>query len=161
MTYHDYIETNGANCMISIPTALICLSIPIHHDGWLALFTVVSMTSMIFWVMMTNQFHKWAHMDDGRTPKIVDWLQKMHLVLPPAHHHIHHTAPFDRYYCITTGWLNWPLYKLGFFRHLERIVTATFGLIPRKDDIGIDAALAIAPVVPSEHSDPHQVDSRS
>jgi ubiquitin-conjugating enzyme E2 variant len=75
-------------------------------------------------------------------------LQKLHLVLPPGHHQIHHTAPFDTYYCITTGWLNWPLAKIGFYRHMERLITALFGLIPRKDDIGLDAALKIAPITP-------------
>jgi len=147
MTHHDYIETNGSNCMISVPWALGAFLIPINAGPyhWFSLFNVVWITSMIFWVMMTNQFHKWAHMDDGRAPKIVTALQKMHLILPPAHHHLHHTAPFDKYYCITTGWLNWPLTKLGFFKGLERLVTATTGIIPRKDDIGIDAAIAIAP----------------
>ena len=61
----------------------------------------------IFFVMMTNQIHKWAHTDDA--PKVVVWLQRLHLILPPAHHEIHHTAPFNSYYSITTGWLNWPL----------------------------------------------------
>ncbi len=147
MTHHDYVETNGANCMISIPTALIAMAIPMHHDGWVGLFAVVSLTSMIFWVMMTNQFHKWAHMDDGRSPWLVTQLQRLHLILPPAHHHLHHTAPYDKYYCITTGWLNWPLTKLGFFKGLERLVTATTGVIPRRDDIGLEAAIAIAPGV--------------
>jgi ubiquitin-conjugating enzyme E2 variant len=142
MTHHDYIETNGANCMISVPWAAGALFIP--ADSWLGLFASVSITSMIFWVMMTNQFHKWAHMED-RAPGIVLALQKMHLILPPGHHVIHHTAPFDKYYCITTGWLNWPLYKLGFFKGLERLITATTGAIPRRDDIGIEAAIAIAP----------------
>ncbi len=143
MTHHDYIETNGANCMISVPWALGALFIPIN--SWAGLFAVVSITSMIFWVMMTNQFHKWSHMEDA--PKVVLFLQRMHLILPPAHHQIHHTAPFDKYYCITTGWLNWPLYKLGFFKGMERLVTALTGVIPRKDDIGLDAAIAIAPGV--------------
>ena len=75
-------------------------------------------------------------------------LQRFHLVLPPEHHQVHHAAPFDTYYSITTGWLNWPLAKIGFYRHAERLITAVFGLIPRKDDIGVDAALAIAPIVP-------------
>jgi ubiquitin-conjugating enzyme E2 variant len=93
---------------------------------------------MIFWVMMTNQIHKWSHLDEERIPATVRALQRLHLVLPPAHHRRHHTAPFDTYYCITTGWLNWPLARLGFFRHLERAVTAVFGLVPRQEDLGLD-----------------------
>lgn len=66
------------------------------------------------------------------------------------HHDVHHTAPFDKYYCITTGWLNWPLTKIGFFKGLEKLVTMTTGAIPRADDIGLDAALKIAPATPAE-----------
>lgn len=152
MTKHDYIETNGANCMVAVPVAAGALLIPLDVDGWVSpgLFALVSIGSMIFWVMMTNQIHKWSHLDDHETPALLRVAQKLHLVLPPAHHQVHHTAPFDSYYCITTGWLNWPLTKLGFYRHMEKLVTAVTGLIPRQDDIGIEAALKIAPLTATE-----------
>lgn len=152
ITRHDYIETNGSNCLISIPHAIACVLCPLERGEWMALelFFIVSNASMIFWVMMTNQFHKWAHMDDASCPRVVAWLQRVHLVLPPAHHAIHHTAPFNKYYSITTGWLNWPLTRLGFYRGLERLVTATVGALPRRDDIGLEAAIATAPELPSE-----------
>jgi ubiquitin-conjugating enzyme E2 variant len=66
--------------------------------------------------------------------------------MPPSHHDRHHTAPYDTYYCITTGWLNWPLHTIGFYRFMERVLMATTGMIPRRDDIGLAAALKIAPV---------------
>lgn len=153
ITRHDYIETNGANCMVAVPVAALCVLIPLEIEGWrsFALFSVVAMSSMIFWVMMTNQFHKWAHLDEEKIPRWLKTLHTWHVVLPPAHHQTHHTAPFETYYCITNGWLNWPLHKLGFYRHMERLITALTGVIPRKDDIGVDAALAIAPLgVPAE-----------
>ncbi len=157
MTHHDYIETNGANCLISIPFAIVALVAPVEVSGWetVLVFLVALNTSMIFWVMMTNQFHKWAHTDEARLPKLVLTLQRWHVILPPEHHEIHHTAPFDTYYCITSGWLNWPMARLQFFRVLERMVTMVFGLIPRKDDIGLEAALTIAPMVAAP---PSQVD---
>jgi hypothetical protein len=150
ITRHDYVETNGANCMVAVPVAAMILLVPLDVEGWTApaLFVVASLGSMIFWVMMTNQIHKWSHLDEDQAPALLKVLQKLHLVLPPGHHQIHHTAPFDTYYCITTGWLNWPLAKIGFYRHMERLITALFGLIPRKDDIGLDAALKIAPITP-------------
>ncbi len=159
ITRHDYIETNGNNCMVAVPVAAICALTPLAVPGYepLMVFAVVSLTSMIFWVMMTNQIHKWSHLDEDQTPAVLKWLQKLHLILPPAHHQIHHKAPFDTYYCITTGWLNWPLAKIGFYRHAERLITALTGLIPRKDDIGVEAAIAIAPapiVPPGDTSKP-------
>ncbi len=152
MTHHDYIETNGANCLISIPVAAMAWLTPIDIEGWqtVLVFGVTSITSMIFWVMMTNQFHKWAHFDEAQLPKVVRLLQRWHMILPIDHHEIHHTAPFENYYCITTGWLNRPLAKLQFFRVAERMVTLVFGLIPRKDDLGLDAALSLAPIARSQ-----------
>lgn len=150
MTRHDYIETNGANCLLAVPVAAGALLIPLTIEGWVGvgLFGLVSIGSMIFWVMMTNQIHKWSHLDADKTPKILKALQKVHLILPPEHHRIHHTPPFDTYYSITTGWWNWPLAKIGFYRHAERLVTAVTGLVPRKDDIGLEAALQVAPLTP-------------
>jgi plasmanylethanolamine desaturase len=118
------------------------LSIAGYESAGLLLMT--STGSMIFWVMLTNQFHKWSHLEASETPGFVAFLQKYHFILPPDHHQIHHTAPFENYYCITTGWLNWPLKKLRFFRIAERIITAVTGQVPRADDIGLKAAIAVA-----------------
>jgi ubiquitin-conjugating enzyme E2 variant len=49
-------------------------------------------------------------------------LQRVGLVLAPAHHAVHHQAPFDRRYCITTGLLNPWLDRVGLFRALEALV---------------------------------------
>jgi hypothetical protein len=139
ITRHDFIETNGNNCLISIPTIAICLWLPIHH--WLGLFTSAALGSMVLWVMATNQFHKWSHLDEPSG--VIAWLQRMHLILPPDHHAIHHTAPHTDYYCITVGWLNPILKWTRFFRISERIVTAVSGLIPREDELGVDAAVRL------------------
>lgn len=167
MTKHDYIETNGANCMISVPWAAGMMLVPLTVGSpYLpyALFVVVSITSMIFWVMMTNQIHKWAHIDEAQTPGWLKWAQRLHLVMPPSHHDRHHTAPYDTYYCITTGWLNWPLHTIGFYRFMERVLMATTGMIPRRDDIGLVAALKIAPApvtLPLPGNEPNKLDQRA
>jgi ubiquitin-conjugating enzyme E2 variant len=73
-----------------------------------------------FFVFCTNQFHKWAHLD--QPPTVVRWLQWSGLILRPKHHDIHHAAPHDKYYCITVGWMNPILTKLRFFRACEAII---------------------------------------
>jgi ubiquitin-conjugating enzyme E2 variant len=140
ITRHDFIETNGNNCFISLFAVVgACFVGPESPTG---LFTGVFVFSLCAWVLGTNQFHKWAHLD--APPPFVAWLQRINVVLPPDHHRIHHSAPFAKYYCITVGWLNEPLYRLRFFKVMERLVTALTGLLPREDDIGKRAALAIA-----------------
>ena len=113
----------------------------VSFDGWQGLFVGVLVFSLCLWIFCTNQFHKWAHSDDP--PAVVAFLQRVSLVLPRDHHSVHHTAPFATYYCITVGWLNEPLHRIGFFRGLERVISATTGMLPREDDIGRDAAEAI------------------
>lgn len=152
ITRHDFVETNGANCLISLPAAAVGLLIPVQQGDDLALFATSFLGALIFWVFATNQFHKWAHLE--RPPAAIAWLQRLHLILPPGHHAIHHAAPFSRYYCITVGWMNWPLTKLRFFPFLESIITGLTGALPRRDDIGERAAILVAESLQPEQSAP-------
>jgi plasmanylethanolamine desaturase len=140
ITRHDFVETNGNNCFISIAPTVGAALLPSPGAGWF--FLAAAMFSMSFAIFGTNQFHKWAHMDEP--PRVARVLQRAGLILPPEHHEVHHTAPYAKYYCITVGWLNEALFRLRFFPLLERIVTALTGLLPREDDIGARAALAVA-----------------
>jgi ubiquitin-conjugating enzyme E2 variant len=139
ITRHDFIETNGNNCFISIAPAACAALLP---DGTVWFFAAAVTFSMCFAIFGTNQFHKWAHME--KPPRIVRSLQRGGLILSPDHHAVHHTAPYAKYYCITVGWLNEPLFRLRFFQSLERIVGRVTGLVPREDDIGRRAALVVA-----------------
>ena len=141
ITRHDFVETNGNNCLISTPVVSLSLLVPLHH-GWLGIFVAVFLVALVFWVLMTNQFHKWAHLESP--PAVIAWLQRWHLILPPAHHAIHHAAPFNRYYCITVGWMNRPLQMIRFFPAMEWVISSLTGALPRQDDIGPVAALEIA-----------------
>ena len=134
MTRHDFVETNGANCMVALPAAVAALLIPLEAGPWQAHrhFGAMFFGALILWVMATNQIHKWAHTD--APPALVRLLQRSRIILSPTHHARHHRPPYDRHYCITTGWLNAPLASLRFFRVLEWLVTASTGLRPRAED---------------------------
>jgi ubiquitin-conjugating enzyme E2 variant len=138
ITRHDFIETNGASCFIVFffaSGAALLPQGPTHLFSFVVGGLVFSFTLLGF---LTNQFHKWAHYE--QVPPAVALLQRWHLILPRDHHQIHHTAPYTKYYCITTGWLNEPLYRIGYYRFLERIISAVTGLVPREDDLGKAAA---------------------
>jgi plasmanylethanolamine desaturase len=139
ITRHDFIETNGNNCFISIVPAICGALVPL--TGARNVFVATTIFSVTLWVLFTNQFHKWAHLEDP--PRWIQLLQRLNLVLPRDHHAVHHTAPFAKYYCITVGWLNEPLYRIRFFQTLEWIISAVTGLTPREDDIGAAAARAV------------------
>ncbi|MES2615390.1 MAG: fatty acid desaturase CarF family protein [Bdellovibrionota bacterium] len=138
MTKHDFIETNAAASLGGVPLLVGCLFIPVGPDKpylsfvffFIFFFTVLS--------LFTNQIHKWAHTE--KSPKFIKVLQKWHIILNPLHHQIHHTIPYNKHYCITTGWLNGFLSSIHFFFYCEKIVTKYTGALPRQDDVGESAA---------------------
>jgi ubiquitin-conjugating enzyme E2 variant len=140
ITRHDFVETNGNNCFISIAPAAGAALLP--QDGALSFFVAAMTFALCFAIFGTNQFHKWSHMDDP--PRLVRLLQRANLILPPEHHAVHHAPPYAKYYCITVGWLNEALFRVRFFQLLERLITAVTGALPRADDIGKSAALVVA-----------------
>jgi plasmanylethanolamine desaturase len=144
ITRHDFIETNGHN--ITLTTVLgfsgLVFVIPdVAMATHANVFLVQSMLWGAIFTCFTSQIHKWAHEDEPS--KTVRLLQRARLILSPSHHDVHHTAPYARNYCITVGWMNGPLRTVRFFETLEWVITSVTGALPRKDDIGEEAALEV------------------
>ncbi|HZS40706.1 MAG TPA: fatty acid desaturase CarF family protein [Polyangia bacterium] len=117
ITRHDFVETNGDSCIFVVPLlALVVLGArgSIVLDGFTLALGVA--------VLLTSQIHRWAHMPSP--PRAVAWLQARRLILAPDRHRAHHAAPFNRHYCITTGWLNPLLDRARFFPRMERVLSA-------------------------------------
>jgi hypothetical protein len=104
-------ELNGGLVLVASP-----IFVPVAL--WLdASSSVLAMALGLFaWTFVvfgttTNQVHRWAHDDDP--PKFVRWLALRRLILSAEHHETHHRAPHDTHFCITHGWLNPVLDRLG------------------------------------------------
>jgi ubiquitin-conjugating enzyme E2 variant len=123
ITRHDFVETNGNNCLAALPILTVAAIIPITTRAALFGSGLLLFTSLA--IVATNQIHKWAHEDDPGA--LIRTLQRWHLILPAAHHRLHHEAPHTSNYCITTGWLNPLLAQIGFHRRLERIIQRLMG----------------------------------
>ena len=93
----------------SSPVLMLVLFLLPETTGVL-FYTCVVIACTALFVFCTNQFHKWAH---TRTRPVDRLLQRAGLILSPEHHVIHHTAPRDKYYCITVGWMNPVLEKIA------------------------------------------------
>lgn len=130
---HDVFEVNGDNCMLIAPFLLLtaCLS-PKPNDIYY-LFLHNFLVLVCFWVGITNQIHKWTH--TYKLPKYVSILMDLGIILSKKDHSIHHRNPFDKYYCITNGWLNPLLANINFWKRLEGVITYVTGAIPREDDM--------------------------
>ncbi len=143
ITTHDFIETNGHNFTLSSFYSVGGMVVVQPESSTLLdVFIGQTLLCASFFTAFTSQIHKWAHMD--RPPRIVALLQRARLILSPEHHALHHAPPYNKNYCITVGWLNGPLRAIRFFETLERTITALTGAVPREDDLGKDAALALA-----------------
>jgi hypothetical protein len=118
---HDFIETNGNNCIVSVLLMLHVVYLMPRTPGFFFYYGALMFSISVF-TLGTNQFHKWAHTDPTKLSPFVRGLQRAGLILSPNHHTAHHTAPFETYYCITHGMLNPLLARTHFFRHAERLV---------------------------------------
>jgi ubiquitin-conjugating enzyme E2 variant len=130
---HKLVETLGNSCIIAVPALSLTLYLIwiMPESLWLAP-AVICLCILAIGTVLTNQFHKWAHQE--RPSAIVRWLQRARLVLGPAHHERHHTEPFNKHYCITNGWLNPVLNRVGFFRKIEAGLRL-FGIEPSENQL--------------------------
>ncbi|MBX3262567.1 MAG: fatty acid desaturase family protein [Labilithrix sp.] len=144
ITTHDFIETNGHNISLTTIYSVSGL-LTLRSVETATLFDVFVCQSLVcatFFTAFTSQIHKWAHQD--KPSRLVALLQRARLILSPEHHAAHHSAPYNRNYCITVGWMNGPLRAVRFFETLERTITAITGVVPREDDLGAVAAFEVA-----------------
>eukprot|EP01130_Rhizamoeba_saxonica_P019116 TRINITY_DN9800_c0_g1_i1.p1 TRINITY_DN9800_c0_g1~~TRINITY_DN9800_c0_g1_i1.p1 ORF type:complete len:280 (+),score=52.46 TRINITY_DN9800_c0_g1_i1:39-878(+) len=134
MCEHDVIETNGDNCMLTLPVLYFMAVrgvIDVQEDAFY-LFTTSFWIINCFLIAWTNQYHKWSH--TANPPEFVKILQQTGLILGKRHHGKHHQPPFDTNYCITNGWMNPILNFIGFWRAAESIISKATGWEPRADD---------------------------
>ena len=120
---HDWIETNGqASFFALIALFVVAASIP-SVNSWVGAIAATTLATMAALGAWANQIHKWAHMTDA--PRCARALQNIGLALHPDDHAYHHRAPHDRGYCISTGWMNPVLDRLGLWSWLERSLRRT------------------------------------
>jgi ubiquitin-conjugating enzyme E2 variant len=121
MTRRGFLDVNGSNYLAVLPFLTYSASDAAPDGGW-PLFGDAFVLALATAALLTNQLHKWAHAPDVPSP--VRWLQRAHLVLPPAVHARHHAGAHGTSYCVTGGWLNPMLDRLGVFPRLERGIRA-------------------------------------
>ncbi|XP_013382665.1 transmembrane protein 189 [Lingula anatina] len=137
ITRHDFIETNGDNFAVIIPFLghMAFKFATYSPDQVQATYIWECYVYLLaFYVSITNQIHKWSHTYFG-LPRYITIFQDLHIILPRKHHRIHHVSPHETYFCITTGWLNYPLEKIGFWRRAEDLIEKLTGSKPRSDDM--------------------------
>jgi hypothetical protein len=120
ITRHGFFEANGNNALVCLPVlAPTVLLVPVMHTR-LGFLTGLFVFVLLLAVFLTNQVHKWAHMESP--PKAILALQGAGIIISKDHHDKHHTSPHDTYYCITVGIWN-PLFeRYQVFPKVERLL---------------------------------------
>jgi hypothetical protein len=117
----NLVFTVGHVCIWVVPLALLQMGLwYLLGRSFVVSALLIYAASASLFLVLTNLFHKWAHLPVK--PGWITWLQTQRLILESAHHTVHHTPPYQSYYCITTGWLNPLLFRVGFFPALERLL---------------------------------------
>lgn len=138
MTRHDFIEVSSDSCILPLPLLAILALINPHPTTIFFKLVLSTTITTCFFVTFINQCHKWAHLRNNHP--ILRWMQQNRLILNPQEHNVHHTRPYDDYYCTFNGWMNPPLSAINFWRFLEDTITKWTGAIPRKDDVNWTAS---------------------
>jgi len=124
ITFRSFANNVYKICFGAIP-ALVILAI---LGDSIAPLTRLFFTLFINWWMVSQEFHKYAHMKN--VPPVWKFLQDMGIVLSKKEHGLHHTSPFEGHYCILTGICNSFLDRTKFFRYLERFFYNFTGNVP-------------------------------
>lgn len=82
-------------------------------------------------VMLSQQFHAWAHGARGRVPAWVEALQGAGVLISRDMHGAHHREPYNNNYCIVSGVWNRVLDEHKVFEAVEMVVFFRFGVRPR------------------------------
>lgn len=118
MVAHGTVELVGSTALLALPSL-----VPVTHlvafegQGPLRLALGGVLLATLLGVVVTNLVHRWAHMD--RPPAVAALLQRTGLILTPARHERHHTAPFDGWFCISSGLLDGLLMRIGLWERLN------------------------------------------
>lgn len=88
------------------------------------------LSSIAFWISLTNQAHRWAHQRQThgqRISPVIQFLQSTGILLSPTVHRRHHRHDHLQDYCITSGACNVVLDRMQFWRRLEYSVYCLTG----------------------------------
>ncbi|KAJ1267605.1 hypothetical protein BS78_07G069600 [Paspalum vaginatum] len=85
-------------------------------------------------VVLSQQFHAWAHEKRRRLPPGVEALQGAGVLVSRAQHAAHHRPPYNTNYCIVSGMWNGVLDRYKVFEALEMVVYFRTGVRPRSWD---------------------------
>eukprot|EP00210_Caulerpa_lentillifera_P006755 g6455.t1 len=125
ITYRQFCNNIHPICSPAAMTSLLILLLSSPP-----VFDVFYSTGCSF-VILSQQFHAWAH---TRPKELNPWvlkLQKAGVLISTSVHCLHHRKPFNCNYCIVSGFWNPILDQSGILYSLEKVIYLYTGVKPR------------------------------
>lgn len=88
------------------------------------------LSTPIFMSAFGNQVHYLSHRQ-GKVSEFTATLQEIGIFQSPKQHSLHHTNPYDSYYCPMTDFINPILQRINFWEKLENFVSLVFRVRPK------------------------------
>ncbi len=123
---YNFFETNSDGMFAtSCALSLVYVWMRFRPGIW----TSYSVSWMWYWIVyfifvaFTNQCHKWSH---NKNPNfVIKTFHRLHITLPPEEHQRHHDNPKVAI-CLTTGWCNYFLESIDYWRYARKSIKYLF-----------------------------------
>jgi hypothetical protein len=130
--FRDYAGFSSLPALLSVGPVAVALVLA-GGGSTLAFHGVVICVVILVGLLFGSHTHALGHRKSNS--RVVRALQRMHLLLSPEHHGVHHSGGHDIRYCAVSGWANYFCDAVGFWRELEHFVVRLTGAEPRAHDL--------------------------
>jgi hypothetical protein len=145
-TEHSWLRS--ADVLIAIGVTIVTLA---AVGGMLTWHVVL----FVLFGINAYEIHKWTHQRPSERSQLATWLLRTRVLQSPAHHGGHHQGSKDTHYCVILSLLNPILDRVHFWRLLEAVVLALFGMEKRLSDPHV-----VFSAMTSAEPSPHQIQKR-
>ena len=111
-------ENLGASAIAGAAVLWLWSPQALRPDDTLQRFAALVGLWVIAFAVLSNLFHRWAHLPLAAKPRWMRRLQQWRVLLPAHDHALHHRKPHRVNYCILSGWAN-PLSNRVPWQRLE------------------------------------------
>lgn len=127
ITEGSYLETCKVMIVLTASFLFVCRCVfGITFASAPAFYTTTALVGPII-----NLIHRWQHEPEERRPRLVAFLQRKHVLVPPYVHRQHHTDTLShRDYNLILYPMNVVYNDMGLWSALERAVEAITGAVP-------------------------------
>lgn len=124
ITRISLIENLGASAIAGVVVFWIAnrYFLKLNENDFLHVFNAWLLSWFLVFSILSNLFHRWAHIPKAKKPAWMRYMQNQNLILNSDVHLNHHKKPYRINYCILCGWANAVTNRTPWSR-IEKIIS--------------------------------------